>query len=327
MKALRQDERRQLEQFLATLFLPDELIELRFIESWFSRGKRRSRVARAAAWLRSEEFVSRHRDITQLAKHERANVYFGVCPRPKEGDSQDDQIRTVRCLWCDIDDVTAEVAFERWNEANVPRPSIVVSSGSGIHAYWLLDRDVRSREDRSLITALLPHFYRSFGGDHVQNLSRILRPPGTVNCKDARNGRPRRPCTLLKCRPNARYSLEAFDRWITMTTQEQRQAQARRATVESTQGVPSEEASACKVKVTEIIRNLDKPSQDRSRRDFAVVCDLLRLGLTAEDIWPLVAGSSKFESNGRPYFDVTVANAERTILFDSTSVGRPKEPT
>ena len=212
MKALRQEARRQLEQFLSTLFLPDELIELRFIESWVSRGKKRSRVVRAAEWLRPEEFVSQHREITEFAKRERANVYFGVCPRPKKGDSQDDQIRTVRCLWCDIDDVTAEEAFERWNEARVPRPSIVVSSGSGIHGYWLLDRDLRSREERSLITAMLPHFYRSFGGDHVQNLSRILRPPGTVNCKDARNGRPPRPCTLLTCQPEVRYPLEAFAR-------------------------------------------------------------------------------------------------------------------
>ena len=159
---------------------------------------------------------SQHREITEFAERERANVYFGVCPRPKKGDSQDDQIHTVRCLWCDIDDVTAEEAYERWNRARVPSPSIVVSSGSGIHGYWLLDRDVRSREERSSITAMLPHFYRSFGGDHVQNLSRILRPPGTVNCKDARNGRPPQPCALLTCQPELRYPLEAFARWIAL---------------------------------------------------------------------------------------------------------------
>jgi hypothetical protein len=84
---------------------------------------------------------------------------------------------------------------------------------------------------------------------------------------------------------------------------------------------------ARQVKVMEIVQNLDNPSRDRSRRDFAIVCDLLRLGLTREEIWPLVAGSSKFESNGRPYFDITIANAERTVLLDSPATGETEAST
>ena len=63
----------------------------------------------------------------------------------------------------------------------------------------------------------------------------------------------------------------------------------------------------------ELVSRLDRPTPDRSRRDFAIVCDLLRLGLAKEDIWDLVSGRSKFESNGRSYFDVTISNAERRI--------------
>jgi hypothetical protein len=180
MKALRHEARRQLEQFLSTLFLPDELIEVRFIESWVSHGKKRSRVVRPAEWLHREEFVSQHREIIKFARHENVNVYFGVCPRSSSGDAQDDCIQTVRCIWCDIDSVTAKEAYRRWKDARIPPPSIVVSSGSGIHGYWLLDRDLRAQQERAVISAMLPHFYRSFGGDHVQNLSRVMRPPGTV---------------------------------------------------------------------------------------------------------------------------------------------------
>jgi hypothetical protein len=61
---------------------------------------------------------------------------------------------------------------------------------------------------------------------------------------------------------------------------------------------------------------LKKPSRDRSRRDFAIVCELLRLGITSEEIWELVAGSSKFQSAGRPYFDLTIASAEKKIMLD-----------
>jgi hypothetical protein len=81
-------------------------------------------------------------------------------------------------------------------------------------------------------------------------------------------------------------------------------------------------ALARQAEVTDIVRNLDNPSRDRSRRDFAIVCDLLRLGLTRDEIWTIVSGSSKFESNGRPYFDVTIANAERRILLDQPTAGR-----
>jgi hypothetical protein len=315
MKSLRQSPCQQLAQFLSALFPHDEWVELRFIESWQSAGKKHSRVARAAEWLRPATLVARHREITESAKRDQANVYFGVCPRAKPGDSQDDQVRTVRCLWCDIDDVTAEEAFDRWGKADIPPPSIVVSSGGGIHAYWMFDRDVRSSLGRKLISDLLPNFYRSFGGDHVQNLSRILRLPGTLNCKDARNGQRSRPCKLLVCKPELRYPLRAFRRWIDAAREEQRRkSDVRSAMTNSSGRLPCE-----KPEVAEIVRNLDRPSRDRSRRDFAVVCDLLRLGLEAEEIWPLVASNSKFESNGRGYFDVTVANAQRCILLEPSA--------
>ena len=322
MKAVRQDDRRQLEQFLTALFLPDELIELRFIESWVSSRKNRSRVVRSAEWLRRDEIVSRQGELAEFARCERANVYFGVCPRPNRGDSHDEQIQIVRCLWADVDDVTASEVRERWESSQVPSPSIVVNSGSGIHGYWLLDRDIRSVEGRSRITAMLPRFYRSFGGDHVQNLSRILRPPGTVNFKDVRNGRPSRPCTLLSCQPELRYPLEAFARWLAFAMRDRRRDRLRAAHVASRSA--SRRKSGRDADIAEIVQHLDKRSRDRSRRDFAVVCDLLRLGLTSEEIWPLVAGSSKFESNGRPYFEVTIANAEQNVLLDSTSAGGPE---
>ena len=69
----------------------------------------------------------------------------------------------------------------------------------------------------------------------------------------------------------------------------------------------------------DLVSRLDRDSPDRSRRDFAIVCDLLRLGLAKEQIWDLVSDKSKFESNGRSYFEVTFANAERTVLLDGSS--------
>ena len=319
------DARQQLEQFLSMLFLPDELIEIRFIESWVSRGKKRSRVVRPARWLRRHDFVSHHGEMTDLAQHERANIYFGVCPRPKRGDAQDDCIKSVRCIWCDIDHVTAQEAEQRWTDAGVPSPSILVRSGSGIHGYWLLDRDLRTPDERSQFAALLPHFYRSFGGDHVQNLSRVLRPPGTMNFKDARSGRTPVPCTLLACDATLRYPWRAFSPWMDLAGRE-RPSDSSSYSLNLADGSSRDEVLAGRAEAMELVSRLDRPSPDRSRRDFAIVCDLLRLGLAREEIWELVAGTSKFESNGRSYFDVTFANAERSLLLDGTAPSQSQVP-
>jgi hypothetical protein len=68
-------------------------------------------------------------------------LFFGVCPRAG-GKGRFDlawQIRTVRCLWTDMDYITVADAQERISKAGLPHPSIVVNSGHGAHCYWLLD--------------------------------------------------------------------------------------------------------------------------------------------------------------------------------------------
>ena len=95
----------------------------------------------------------------------------------------------------------------------------------------------------------------------------------------------------------------------------------------ATAGFSADQARSRHAEVAELIGRLEMPTRDRSRRDFAIVCDLLRLGLAKEDIWPLVSASSKFESAGRPYFDLTITNAERRILLDGTTASQSLVPT
>ena len=306
--------RKQFEQFFATLFRPDELVELRFIESWTSKRKRRGRVAGPAKWLPARKVDSEYDELVEFAESERANVYFGVCPRQREGDSHDETVKKVRCVWCDIDDVTVEEAHRRWQAVEIPRPSIVVSSGNGIHAYWLLDKDLISAAERNRLVTMLPVFYRAFGGDHVQNLSRVMRPPGTFNYKEARNGRPPIPCSLVFCDPEQRYPWSAFAAWMQSAESSIGHGNDVSPT-EAKKELSPNAVSNSHTGMAALASRLDMPSQDRSRRDFAVVCDLLRLGLCSEAIWSVVADKSKFKSNGRSYFDITITNAERMILL------------
>ena len=121
--------------FLLALFQPRDIISIRLIESW--GGERRwvqSYYARAESLVKPAAWK-----YTLLeAKRERANVYFGVCPRPGEEYDQSWQIREVRALWADIDHCTPDEALSRCAAADVPRPSITINSGNGTHLYWLL---------------------------------------------------------------------------------------------------------------------------------------------------------------------------------------------
>lgn len=308
----------QFERFFAALFRPDELVELRLIESWTSRGKRRSRVAAPPRWIPAGQLLGEYDELVKFAESPRANIYFGVCPRPNEGDAVDQSITTVRCLWCDIDDVTAREARRRWKVAEIPQPSLVVHSGGGVHAYWLLDRDLTTAAEREHLAGILPPFYAAFDGDHVQNFSRVMRPPGTMNYKEARNGKRPASCSLISYRPERKYSIDTFAEWMESSGLSHRHTT--RALKDRVQTkLPSVWKLACHDDAEALASRLELPSDDRSRRDFAVVCDLLRLGLSPAEIWMIVADKSKFESNGRPYFDLTIANAEKTVLLAGNS--------
>ena len=314
MSREKQRTRKQFRRFFEALFRPEELVELRFIESWTSKGKRRSRVAAPAKWLSATEVVREYHELVRLAEAERANIYFGVCPRLHEGDSVDESIKTVRCLWCDIDDVTVEEARERWKAAGISEPSIVVRTGNGVHAYWLLDRNLTTVDEREAQAGILPGFYAVFGGDHVQNLSRVMRPPGTRNYKEARNGKSPIPCSLVSYKLKRKYPIAAFAKWMGPTGSSNRHRNEPSA-IRVEAMFPPNVGLTCRADSAALASRLELPSEDRSRRDFAVICDLLRLGLSMEEIWKLVADKSKFQSNGRPYFDLTIANAEKTVLL------------
>jgi hypothetical protein len=67
-------------------------------------------------------------------------VFCGVCPRLGPAGRYDLswQIRIVRVLWADLDYCTVAEALQRCQDTGLPRPSIVVRSGNGVHLYGIL---------------------------------------------------------------------------------------------------------------------------------------------------------------------------------------------
>ncbi len=131
-------------QFLTALFEPTDRILIRPIETWTERGGKRSQVGykQTRHWPTDPEYLApRLPHLFEEAAAHRFNLFFSVCPRFAGGGQFDLawQVRTVRVLWVDIDHVTVEEARARFERAGLPEPSILVNSGNGVHAYWLLD--------------------------------------------------------------------------------------------------------------------------------------------------------------------------------------------
>ena len=104
-----------------------------------------------------------------------------------------------------------------------------------------------------------------------------------------------------------KYSLRTFGRWF--------EAANRRSPGKSLPHptVRQEPGPAGNRYLEAVLQRLDEDAPDRSRRDFAVICQLLRGGLDPETIWQLVQHHSKFADRGREYFDITIQNAVRNV--------------
>jgi len=94
------------------------------------------------------------------------------------------------------------------------RPSILVKSGRGLHAYWLLDEDylVENEEDRAAAKIFVANFHEGVNRffapvefDHTQDLARVLRLPGFTNLKDPDNPLP---VEILYIEADLRYTRE-----------------------------------------------------------------------------------------------------------------------
>ena len=74
-----------------------------------------------------------------LDQHRADNIFFGVASRAKSGDGSLANCHDLWAFWVDIDfDKLPEVEARRRLAKFPLPPSIIISSGHGLHAYWLL---------------------------------------------------------------------------------------------------------------------------------------------------------------------------------------------
>lgn len=123
------------------------------------------------------------------------NTYIGMATRlvSKDGGTKDN-LRACRVLWIDYDfgpKHTRETFNEKLDGFQL-RPSWVIQSGGGIHAYWLLEEPVDLRGGEASdgvqwLQATVKGLELYFESDpRVWDASRIMRVPGTMNWPDAK---------------------------------------------------------------------------------------------------------------------------------------------
>ncbi|MBL8162793.1 MAG: hypothetical protein JNJ61_12470 [Anaerolineae bacterium] len=138
-------------------------------------------------------------------------AYFAVglrkpgLPRWKRGGAA--EVVALPAFYTDIDDPT-DATLMKLRGARLP-PSVIVHSGGGYHAYWLLDEPT---SDLHMARQVLQGLARTFGGDGLSP-AQSLRLPGTVNHKPERGGAM---CHLVECSAH-HYPLSDFQPFVLPT--------------------------------------------------------------------------------------------------------------
>lgn len=187
--------------FLASLgYQPLEWIEVRLLPMRGSRWFQLANVPAARAALRwAGERNARAVDAD--------NVYFGVNPRTGNGKRGDENVALFRAVFADWDGVPPEEASARIRDAGLPEPSVVIASGGGTHAYWLLNESTVDADEWQARMRGIVHAVRS--DPTICNPERIMRVVGYANVKAKY---PDRPLCHVVQRTDTRHSLAAFPR-------------------------------------------------------------------------------------------------------------------
>jgi hypothetical protein len=154
-------------------------------DSPFARGEfrmlRDGQVRQKFLPLRERDMDAAEKTIRE-ADAQGWDVYFGVQPRAGQKGTAAYASSNVHVLWADLDTKqrTKQEAFAALGRITVP-PAIIVDSGHGYHAYWLLTSTYGVAW--SEVEAAMKGIALATGGDAVSDRARVLRVPGTHNHK------------------------------------------------------------------------------------------------------------------------------------------------
>ncbi len=133
--------------------------------------------------------VEEWREALELARvraEDGWDAYFSPAllrERPPEGRrGAKDLYLGSKCLWVDLDpdDKKTKEDIQSQMIEFSPQPSVMVDSGNGIHAYWILDH---FETDHGLIERRNYWLAEQLKADHCHSIDHLFRVPGTKNWK------------------------------------------------------------------------------------------------------------------------------------------------
>ncbi len=199
-----QENKEQAAEFLEMLFYTlddDEQIEIRYKKA-FGNGHMQREFA----------YSVRHAlKIIESLPLLRCDIYFGAAPRV-ENTGTKAGINRIQCLWADLDAKDGHTRESRWEQISdlSLQPSILVWSGGGFQPCWMLEESESGPDALFQAEQTMARIAQALDGDAVHDRSRILRLPGTYNCKKRNNPRPVEMVYSIRCNE---YSLQQLSEW------------------------------------------------------------------------------------------------------------------
>ena len=166
----------------------------------------------------TSEAVNQAYDLCQAG----IDTYMGVNPRVGKGGKKEN-IQFLTAFHAEVDYGTTghkkTPLHETYDDALLAitnferKPSIVNPSGGGFHCYWVLNTPIKVENNLATLEAINKNISLQIGGDTgTQDISRVLRIPGTFNLKDLTN--PRKVTCLYNDGP--KYDFADFSDYATV---------------------------------------------------------------------------------------------------------------
>ena len=286
----------QAKSFLTSLFATELYgqIEIRAIAS--------KKVERL--WLYSISDFEKVSGRIEFLQNEGFNIFIGINPRRgKQGKSEN--IEFVNSLWLDLDhiDHTKETNLQSFR----PKPSMVISSGNGLHAYWIFDKP---QPVSSEISELLRALSSILDGDSVYDYPRVMRLPGTFNLKNPRNPKL---CKIIINENNLRYTLSDFKDLLSGKDNYQP-----KSALEYNCSINSDDLPLSLRAKKLIRRGNDGTYHSRSEADMSVVIECVKKALSDEEIVKIFSDPAnnigeKFRAEGYHYMARTIRMAKKYV--------------
>ena len=150
-------------------------------------------------WVKGKDLKTKLTELWMRPDFGEYNIYDTQAGYYRGGSRKSGNVSTIRVSFLDLDGKLVEehkdLKPEEWvekikghcEEKGIPEPTIILFSGNGIHVKWVYKEAVRREKFRiwHMLEKKLCKLFGELGADSkATDLARVLRVPGTQNCKE-----------------------------------------------------------------------------------------------------------------------------------------------